>query len=78
MKDYKMYVISFQSSRKIPQNPTETNFNIPLKPAMRDKLQAIAEAEGTNPTCLGVLTMAHLINLKWDWEKGKPRSRGVS
>ncbi|MGE5446102.1 MAG: hypothetical protein ACM3SR_16165 [Ignavibacteriales bacterium] len=45
---------------------------------MQEKLEAIAEAEGTNPVCLAVLAVAHLINSKWDWEKGKPRTEAFN
>jgi hypothetical protein len=77
MKDYKANVNSFQSSRKFPENSTEAVFQIPIKPAIREKLEAIAIVEDVNPVCLGVLAIAHFINSKWDWEKGKPRSRGI-
>lgn len=41
MKDYKTNILSFQSSRKI-LDPHETDFQVPVKPAMREKLEAEA------------------------------------
>ncbi len=73
MKDYKANVISFQLTRELLEKSTETEFNIPIKAAMREKLEAISQAEDTNPICLGVLAIAHLINRKWNWKENKPK-----
>lgn len=75
MKHYKTNVLSFQPSRKFPENYTESDFNIPIKAAMRGKLEAIAQAEGVDPICLGVLAVLHLINSKWDWAKNEPKKK---
>jgi hypothetical protein len=75
MKDYKAKVIHFQPSRNLPDNSNETDFKIPIKPAMAEKLQAIGQAEGVDPICLGVLAIAHLINSKWDRAKNEPRKK---
>lgn len=75
MKDYKAKVISFQSLRKFPENFTEIDFSIPIKPPMREKLDLIAQAEGVDPVCLGALALVHLINQKWNWLENRPKQK---
>jgi hypothetical protein len=72
MKDYKTNVISFQSSRLFPENSTEPDLQISIKPPVAEKLKAISEQEGTDPACQAMLAILRFVNERWNWRENRP------
>jgi hypothetical protein len=72
MKDYKTNVVSFQLLRIFPENPTEPDLQISIKPPVAEKLEAIAKEEGTDPACQAMLAILRFVNERRNWRENRP------
>lgn len=57
------------------QHLQDQELQITIKPQMTEKIGAIAELEGTDPTSWVMLQIIGSINRHWDWAKNEPRRK---